>query len=246
MKILLLGGTRDALSIAESLIAADHTLIYSIAGVAGTPEIDCEVRVGGFGGRNGLVAELTERRIDLLIDATHPYAATISAHARYASAAAGIPLYRYNRPPWQAQPGDHWIDVDNDWPAVAAAIAPYRRPFFTIGNTPLDHVNDIRSEQEWLVRTLAAHNISDSRIHIISARGPFKAEGERALMRLSGVDVLIAKNSGGSAVAAKIEVARELGIPVVLLKRPLLEPVSHEFTDTAALVDAVTQRVNSS
>lgn len=242
MNILLLGGTGDALTIARSLIAAGCSVTYSIAGLAATPELDCPVRVGGFGGWEGLAAALRQQDADLLLDATHPYAAAISVNAAYAAKAAGVPLLRFARPAWRPADGDHWLYVNNCWTAIAAGVAGYRCPFFTIGREPLEHAGDIRSGQQWLVRTLAGDSaVTDPNIHIIRSRGPFKLSEERALMKLSGVDVLVSKNSGGEAVASKITAARELGIPVLMLQRPELARVDREFDSVESLLAAVGQ-----
>src|SRR5215813_7666164 len=124
-RILLLGGTGDALQIARALGAAD---IYSVAGIGKTPAgLICTVRVGGFGGAEGLQAYLADERIGLLIDATHPFAARISTNASLACRAAGVPYWALRRAPWQPQAGDDWRFVD-DWPQIVAALAPYRRP----------------------------------------------------------------------------------------------------------------------
>jgi precorrin-6A/cobalt-precorrin-6A reductase len=235
MRILLLGGTGDALQIARGLDAND---VYSLAGIGKTPDgLTCKVRVGGFGGAHGLQAYLADEAIALLIDATHPFAARISANAAGVCRAAGVPYWALRRMPWQPQPGDDWRFVD-DWPQIVAALAPYRRPLFTLGREPLAHLDEIPPHQSWVVRCLEAHP-GNARASVIGARGPFTTDGERALFAMLGVDVIVSKNSGGSATAAKLEVARERGLPVVMRRRPELPPADREFDGVPELLQAL-------
>jgi len=239
MKILLLGGTRDSVLITKLLIDLDHSVLYSIAGLVGKPRVDCPVRIGGFGGPEGLVENLAVNNIDCLIDATHPYAEKISSHAAFAASALSIPILRYTRPKWEPVDGDNWKTVADSWPAITMATLKYRRPFFTIGRKPVLHMDDVPNHQQWLIRTLAASDANNSKAHVLRSRGPFDRSSERALMQLSGVDVLISKNSGGQSINAKIEAARELGIPVLMLRRPELAPVEKEFSSCGSLVTAL-------
>jgi precorrin-6A/cobalt-precorrin-6A reductase len=234
-RVLLLGGTGDALKIARTLPASD---VYSLAGLGKVPDdLACEVRVGGFGGADGLAAWLREAGIGLVADATHPYAARISANAAAACAATGTPYWALRRPAWTARDGDDWRFV-RDWSGVAAAIAPFARPFFTLGREPLAHLDAIPPHQHWTIRCLDAHP-GNARANVIAARGPFELSAERALFALLGVDVLISKMSGGAATEAKLEVARERGIPVVMIERPVLPEPGRCFDDPAALADAL-------
>ena len=239
MKILLLGGTQEALYITGKLIDSGHEVEYSLAGLAGRPKLSCSIRVGGFGGRQGLANYLAEKRFDSFIDATHPYAENISAHAVFAAKITRIPLYRFLRPAWKPEKADSWIPVANNWSSIVAATHVYRRPFFTIGNEPLKHGGDIREGQQWLVRTLAASDAGDPNIRVLRSRGPFERSSERALLLLTGVDVLVSKNSGGSAVAAKIQAARDLHLPVIMLQRPKLFPTNFEFQSPDALIETL-------
>ena len=234
-RILLLGGTGDALQIARQL-GAQH--VYSLAGLGKVPDdLTCTVRVGGFGGSEGLARYLGEAGIGLLIDATHPYAAQISANAFAAARAANVTYWALRRPAWQAQAGDDWRMVDN-WDELVAALQPFARPLFTLGREPLAHLDEIPVHQYWMVRCLAAQP-GTPRARIIDARGPFTRDGERALFALSHIDVVVSKNSGGAATEAKLEVARERSLPVIMLRRPELPPAEREFTKAADLLDAV-------
>ncbi len=239
MNIILLGGTLDAVQIAKSLIDLDHNVLYSIAGLVGKPRLECPVRVGGFGGPDGLVENLAVNNIDCVVDATHPYAEKISKHAVIAAAALSIPIFRYTRPKWQPVDGDNWKTVAANWPAITMATLKYSRPFFTIGRQPVLHMDNVPNHQQWLIRTLAASDANNSKAHVLRSRGPFNRSSERALMELSGVDVLVSKNSGGQSINAKIEAARELEIPVLMLRRPQLAPIEKEFSCRGSLVTAL-------
>ncbi len=234
-RILLLGGTGDALQIARQL-APEH--VYSLAGLGKVPaDLACTVRVGGFGGREGLARYLKDEPIGLLVDATHPYAAQMSANAAAASRATGIPCWAVRRAPWQPQPGDDWRMVD-DWAGIVAALTSFSRPLFTLGREPLAHLDDVPAHQFWLVRCLDAR-AGTARARVMDARGPFTIEGERTLFSEHRIDVIVSKNSGGKATEAKLEVARELGLPVVMLRRPTLPDVDREFDTPAELLAAL-------
>ncbi|AXQ46637.1 cobalt-precorrin-6A reductase [Pseudomonas sp. SAR267] len=231
-RILLLGGVTEALAIARHL-GPEH--VYSLAGIGRVPQdLACQVRVGGYGGADGLAAYLREAGITLLIDATHPYAAQISRNAVSAARAAGIPCWALRRPAWQAQPGDDWREVE-DWAALIEALKPFRRPLFTLGREPLQHLAEIPPEQFWTLRALEAC-AGNERCEVIGARGPFHIEDERALFERCRIDVLVSKNSGSVATEPKLDVARERGVPVVVLKRPTLPAVDREFTQAGLLL----------
>ncbi|MFM0731236.1 cobalt-precorrin-6A reductase [Paraburkholderia sediminicola] len=234
-RILLLGGTGDALRIARQL-GPEH--VYSLAGLGKVPDdLPCRVRVGGFGGREGMARYIEDERIGLVIDATHPYAAQISANAAKASGAARIPCWALRREEWQPQAGDDWRMVD-DWAELAAALAAFKRPLFTLGREPLAHLDEIPPQQFWTVRCLDA-NESGPRARILAARGPFTLEGERTLFNAEAFDVVVSKNSGGSATEAKLEVARERDLPVIMLRRPELPAVDREFANVPDLLEAL-------
>lgn len=235
MRILVLGGTGDALQLARRL-AGEH--IYSLAGLGRVPEgLHCQVRVGGFGGSEGLARYLVDEHVSLLIDATHPYAARISANAAAASREAGVPCWALRRPGWIAQPGDDWREAD-DWAGLVKLLAAFHRPLFTLGREPLAHLDEIPPQQFWTVRCLDAH-AGNARARVIDARGPFTHEGERALFAEAAIDVVISKNSGGRATEAKLDVARECGLPVLMLRRPDLPAAARVFDSGAALLGAL-------
>jgi precorrin-6A/cobalt-precorrin-6A reductase len=235
MRVLLLGGTGDALVIARRL-SAPH--VYSLAGLARVPgDLACGVRVGGFGGVPGLSAYLRSEGIGLVVDATHPYAAQMSRHAREACSLADVPLWAVRRPPWQAQAGDDWREA-SDWRGIIERIEGFQRPLWTVGREPLAHLHDIPESQFWTIRCLDPQ-AGNARAKIIDARGPFGIDGERALFDAAQIDVVISKNSGGRATEAKLAVARERRLPVVMLTRPDLPHADREFDDAASVVTAM-------
>ncbi|SAK58738.1 cobalt-precorrin-6x reductase [Caballeronia pedi] len=234
-RVLLLGGTGDALAIARSLPAAH---VYSLAGLGRVPgDLACAVRVGGFGGVDGLVRYLCDEDIALVVDATHPYAAQMSRHAREACTIARVTLWAVRRPAWQPQPGDDWRDTA-DWRGIVERIAGFHRPLFTLGREPLAHLHEIPALQHWTIRCLDAHP-GNERADIIDARGPFDLAGERALFDAARIDVIVSKNSGGRATEAKLAVARERGLPVVMLTRPALPDADRSFDDAVSARDAL-------
>lgn len=234
-RLLLLGGVTEALAIARTL-GPQH--IYSLAGVGRVPtDLTCQVRVGGYGGAEGLAAFIREQGIDLLLDATHPYAAQISQNAARAAQLSDIPCWALRRPAWQAGPEDDWREV-SDWAELINALAPFKRPLFTLGREPLQHLHEIPEQQFWTLRALDSYP-GNERCEVIGARGPFRLEDERALFAQRQIDVLISKNSGSGATEPKLQVARELKVPVLVLKRPTLPEVDREFGSVDALLTAM-------
>lgn len=234
-RLLLLGGIGEALAIARRLPAAH---IYSLAGLGKVPDdLACQVRVGGFGGAEGLAAFIAEQGIDLLVDATHPYAARISQNAAHAARQTGIACWALRRPGWHPEVGDDWREV-SDWAELTTTLRGFQRPLFTLGREPLAHLDAIPPGQHWTIRCLQAQP-GHAHAEVIGARGPFSLEGERALFARLDCDVLISKNSGSQATEPKLQVARERGMPVLLLRRPTLPAVDREFAAPAALWQAL-------
>ncbi|MEE4820878.1 cobalt-precorrin-6A reductase [Pseudomonas alliivorans] len=224
-RILLLGGITEALAIARTL-GPEH--IYSLAGVGRVPtDLKCQLKVGGYGGAEGMAQYMREQGVDLLLDATHPYAAQISHNAALAANSAGIPCWALRRTAWTAGPGDDWREVA-DWSELVAALAPFKRPFFTLGREPLQHLEEIPEHQFWTLRALDNYP-GNERCDVIGARGPFQLEDERQLFEQRQIDVLISKNSGSDSTEPKLDIARERGVPVLILKRPELPEVDRVF-----------------
>ena len=237
MRILLLGGTRDAIDVARQLITLseaselDIELIYSLAGLVRKPSITCTIHQGGFSqyaeplandvdnSKQGLKQYLLQHQINKVIDATHPYATNISSNAAEVCKALNIPLLSYCRPPWQARNEDQWIMVDN-WSEAKKAMYVFKRPFITIGRDAINKTDSIPEHQFWLIRSAIADNLSQANYQIIKAIGPFSEEQELTLMKAHNIDVVVCKNSGGNAVDGKLKAARTLQIPVIMLNRP--------------------------
>ena len=219
MRLLVLGGSSEATLLMRALEARrDVESILSLAGRTVTPVLpQGRHRIGGFGGVAGLVACLRDERIDAMVDATHPFAERMSAHAIAAARAGGVALARYTRPPWQAQEGDDWREVASLDAAVDALGGEARRCFLTVGRLGLAAF--ARAPQHhYLVRSIdpVEPGVLPG-AEIVLARPPFTLEGEIALMRAARIDALVTKNSGGAAAAAKLTAARALAIPVVLV-----------------------------
>ncbi|MBB4865984.1 precorrin-6A/cobalt-precorrin-6A reductase [Pseudomonas nitritireducens] len=234
-RVLLLGGIGEALAIARRL-GPPH--LYSLAGLGKVPDdLACEVRVGGYGGAEGLANFIRERGFDLLLDATHPYAARISANAARAAQLAGVPCWALRRPGWLAGADDDWREVAG-WPELIAALNDFRRPLFTMGREPLEHLEEIPAHQHWTVRCLQSLP-GNARAEVLGARGPFTLDGERELFSRLDTDVLVSKNSGSQATEPKLQVARERGVPVLILARPVLPTVDREFDSVVSLWGAL-------
>jgi precorrin-6A/cobalt-precorrin-6A reductase len=221
MRVLILGGTTEASAIALAL-AGDRRFapVLSLAGRTLTPaKPPIPWRVGGFGGVEGLAAHLHREKIAALIDATHPFAARMKANAARAAALAGIPRVAVLRPAWQALPGDRWTEVADMADAFAALGPTRRRVFLSIGRQELAAFGPPHA---YLVRSVdppdPAVLLPDATS--IVARGPFTEAAERALLLAHRIEVLVTKNAGGDATAAKLAAARRLGLPVVMVARP--------------------------
>ncbi|MFI6691327.1 cobalt-precorrin-6A reductase [Streptomyces sp. NPDC050433] len=226
-RVLILGGTTEARLLADALAAtAPHVRVTtSLAGRVANPaaRLAGNVRVGGFGGPDALAAWLRQQRIDVLVDATHPFAATISAHAARAAAATGIDHFALRRPGWPADPRDRRHPARSLADAAARLVVlGGRRVFLTTGRQGLAAFAGAELDGlHFLVRTVEPPEPPLPRsIHILLDRGPYTLEGETALLLEHRVDVLVTKDSGGPATAAKLTAARELGLPVVMIERP--------------------------
>ncbi|MGW6279411.1 cobalt-precorrin-6A reductase [Kribbella sp. NPDC055071] len=221
MKVLLLGGTGEARELAELLVASGHDLVSSLAGRTTDARLPVgEVRVGGFGGADGLSDWLRLHRVDAVIDATHPFAATMTDHAVAAAREVGVPLLILRRPGWAAGPGDDWHWVDSAEAAAELLPTLGSRALLTIGRQGLD---TFAGTGVWtLARCVDPPEPRPTWCTLLLARGPYDVAGELDLMRHHAIDVLVTKDSGGPATSAKLTAARELYRPVVLIRRPPL------------------------
>jgi len=222
-RVLILGGTGEARRLATALVAEGVDVVSSLAGRVADPVVPPgEVRIGGFGGAAGLTAWLQAHPMQSLVDATHPFAATMTASAAAAAEATGIPLLRLQRPGWSPQPGDDWRWVDTPTEA-ALAVAGFGSVFLTTGRRGLGAFAGLTGR--CLVRSVDPPDPPlPERTTVVLARGPFAVSDELALMRQHAVDVVVTKDSGGGMTAAKLAAARRLGVPVVLIRRPPLPP----------------------
>ena len=239
-RLLILGGTAEGRALAEAAEArfgSTLTVISALAGRTRTPVLPAgEVRIGGFGGAEGLAAYLQDEEIGLLVDATHPFATQISVQAREAAALAGTERLVFVRPSWRPVSGDRWIEVDTVDHAVGAIPAEAERVFLTVGVRSLAPFA-VRPDVWFLVRLVdePAEPIPLAQHRLICARGPFVEDDERALLAEHSIDCLVTRASGGVATAAKLAAARALGLPVVMVRRPAPPPGAH----AASLDDAL-------
>lgn len=239
-RILILGGTTEARQLAGKL-AARASVTLSLAGRTESPVAQgVPVRTGGFGGADGLAAYLRDTRTDLLIDATHPYAARISANAAQAAHVAGVPILALRRPGWEPVEGDRWTQVDNVGDAVHALGPAPRRAFLALGRQEVAAF-EAAPQHHYLIRSVdpVEPKLAVPDAHYLLARGPFREAEERALLEEHRIDIVVSKNSGGAATYGKIAAARALGIKVVMVRRPTLPDVP-----SAETVEALAAIVN--
>jgi precorrin-6A/cobalt-precorrin-6A reductase len=226
VRILILGGTGEARELAAALVAAGADVISSLAGRVSRPRLpDGPVRVGGFGGADGLAAFLKDEGITHVVDATHPFAGVITANAARAAAEAGVPRLVLRRPGWEADPA--WEAVAGIREAAAAVARwPGESVFLTTGRRDLDAFAADGAHQ-FLVRTVdPPDGPVPPRMTLILDRGPYTVAGESALMREHEVSLLVTKDSGGPMTAAKLTAARDLAVQVIMMARPPLPPGS--------------------
>ena len=222
--LLILGGTTEASALAAACAARGLPATLSYAGRTANPAAQpVPVRVGGFGGAEGLAAWMAAAGVTHLVDATHPFAARISAHAIAAAALARRPLVALTRPPWQAEAGDRWSHVADIPAAVAALAGPRQHILLALGRM---HVEAFAAQPQhhYVLRFVdppaARPALPDH--HLVVDRGPFTVAGDRALIATHRIDRIVCKNAGGAGARAKLVAAREAGVPVLMIDRPAL------------------------
>ncbi|WP_424211170.1 cobalt-precorrin-6A reductase [Streptomyces sp. BI20] len=221
--LLILGGTTESRVLARELTERHPSLrvTSSLAGRTASPvPPPGEVRIGGFGGPEGLADWLRAHGVTRVVDATHPFAARISANAALAARAAGVDLLVLRRPAWRPVAGDAWHFVDSLERAAALLPTLGRRAFLTSGRLGLHHFAGVAGVR-FLVRSVdPPEGPVPADLDLLLDRGPFTLDGERELLRAHRIDVLVTKDSGGAATAPKLTAAREAGVPVIVVRRP--------------------------
>jgi precorrin-6A/cobalt-precorrin-6A reductase len=246
-RILVLGGTAEASALAAEVVAraGDRVdLISSFAGRVESPKPPPgRVRIGGFGGADGLAAYIESESVDLIVDATHPFADRMSRNAREAAERTGIPRLLLWRPPWPRHPLDRWVEVEGIEAAAQALRHLGPRVWLTVGGSELAPFAAM-ADRWFLVRVIdaARQPLPFADGTVIEGRGPFSLENERALIRHHRIDTIVSKASGGPATYAKIEAAREADLPVVMVRRPLPEP-GERVESVAAAADWILARL---
>jgi len=222
-RTLILGGTSDASQLAAEIARAGFDAVYSYGGRTRAPaEQPLPTRIGGFGGVSGLADYMRREGITHVIDATHPFAAEMSRNAVGACAETGTPLIAIERSPWVKTPGDNWIEVADVTAALAALPETPAKMFLAIGR---QHIAPFASKPQHTY-TLRFVDPPEAPLpfaaDVIVSRGPFTFDGELEMMRTRGIAWIVARNSGGDGARAKIDAARMLGLPVIMIARPEL------------------------
>ncbi len=245
-RVLILGGTEEARALAAALAAAGRAQpVTALAGRTSDPvSVAGDVRVGGFGGPEGLAEHLRDGRYAAVVDATHPFARQISAHAATAARAAGVPRLALVRPAWRPADADRWIEVDDE-EAAAAALGGLGLPtgaviFLALGRQRVSAFATVPGLR-FVLRTVDPAEPAWPGCRMLVGRGPFDAGAERVLLRAERIAVLVCRNSGGGSGRAKLDAARALGLPVVMIRRPP-PPEPPTAPDVAAALEWLGQR----
>lgn len=247
MRVLIFGGTTEAVELGRVVGQIDQIEVFvSLAGRTKNPKItNLNTRIGGFGGISGLRKYLQQMRIDAVIDATHPFATQISIHVAIAAQECHIPHLILVRPPWEKQPGDNWIEVENLEQAAETLVNVGQRVFLTIGRQEISTF--ARLEKIWfLMRMIDPPQAGEIPTgEIILDTGPFSWQSDRELLITHQIDHIVSKNSGGDATYGKVIAARELNIPIIMVKRPSVpESVQVATVESAVnwLIDLINRR----
>ncbi len=235
--LLILGGTTEANALAKAVCEQGVNATYSYAGRVKNPRPQpLPTRVGGFGGADGLARYITENAVTHVVDATHPFAAQMSRNAAKACAQTGIALAALTRPAWQGDAGDTWQHVADIPAAVAALQGATRRVFLAVGRMHLQEFA-AQPQHDYLLRLVdEPDSVPMPKAQIVVARGPFTLDDDIALMQAHKTELVVSKNAGGTGARAKLDAARNLGLPVLMIDRPVV-PQRTELATTAQVLD---------
>ncbi|NOD92043.1 cobalt-precorrin-6A reductase [Ruegeria sp. HKCCD4884] len=235
--VLILGGTTEANALAKTFAEQGIAAVYSYAGRVDNPRPQpLPVRVGGYGGSEGLADYIRDNAITHVVDATHPFAAQMSRNAIEACRATQTPLAALTRAAWAPQSGDNWNHVPDIAAAVEALSCDARRVFLAVGRM---HLEDFAAQPQhiYLLRLVDdPDSLPLPNAEVVVARGPFTEADDCALMQRHGTQLVVSKNAGGSGARAKLDAARVLGLPVLMIDRPVL-PQRTELTTVAQVLD---------
>jgi len=247
MRVLVVGGTADGRKLATELHDLGFDVIYSIAGIVRKATVPCLSISGGFTQFGGLAQYLTDNHITHVIDATHPFAQTMSNTIARVTEKLSVIAIRFHRKPWQKTGRDHWVEVD-DWASLIKKVAKHRSLFITAGQVSQTVIDALSSQAEQvLLRTAMPAKITlPANVTWLKAIGPFHVEDEKQLLNTYHIDAVISKNSGGDATYAKIEAAALAHIPVYQFKRPNLQALIYQFDDAASCIAMLQSSLNSS
>jgi len=235
--LLILGGTTEANALAKAVVGQGIRATYSYAGRVDNPRAQpLPVRVGGFGGIEGLARYLRDHAITHVVDATHPFAAQMSQNAVAACRDTQVPLAALTRPAWRAQTGDRWRHVPDIDGAVDVLSGQAQRVFLAVGRMHLEDFS-AQPQHHYLLRLVDEPKaLPLPHCDVVVSRGPFTEADDRALMQRHGTDLVVSKNAGGTGARAKLDAARALGLPVLMIDRPVL-PKRTELSSVTQVLD---------
>ncbi|TRD22891.1 cobalt-precorrin-6A reductase [Palleronia caenipelagi] len=245
--VLVLGGTTEATALCRAMAEAGMSGEISFAGRVERPvRQPLPQRVGGFGGPEGLAEYVRQGEFTHLVDATHPFAAQMSRNAVEGALRAGVPMVALSRPEWQPQPGDYWIRVSDMAGAVDALAGPRRRVMLAVGRMHLAEFS-VHPQHMYLLRLVDPPKgaLPVPEAEVVVSRGPFTEAGDRALMQEHRIELVVSKNAGGSGARAKLDAARTLGLPVVMIDRPAM-PERHELATVAEVLEWISGQAGAS